>query len=111
MFILAPVTIKRAGKRVSDSVHHTVDVVEYIVVPKPEHRESLLYEPRVTIIVVGNLMSMLPAIEFDNESLRQANKIDDIYAKRLLTTELAAEYTATSQFSPQPLLGFCHIFP
>ena len=33
---------------------------------------------------------MLPAIEFDDESLGQANKIDDIFAKRLLTTKLAA---------------------
>ena len=78
---------------------------------RSKHRESLRYEPSVTMFVIGNVTSMLPAIDLDNELLRQADEIDDIFAKRLLTTKLAAKYTTTSQLSPQFLLSFCHIFP
>ena len=51
-------------------MHHTVDVIEHIVVPKPRDFESLRHEPSVTRFIMGNVTSMLPAIKLDDESLR-----------------------------------------
>lgn len=51
-------------------MHHTVDIIEHIVVPKTQDCEFLSYEPSVTRFIVGDVASMLPAIKLDDESLR-----------------------------------------
>ena len=45
----------------------------------------------VTMSVVGKLSSMMSTIEFDDESLREADEINDICSKRLLTTKLTTK--------------------
>ena len=79
------------GKFIRDSVHHTVYVVEYFVVPKAQNSESWCYEPSVTALVVGDVASMLPTIDLHDESLREADEINDICSKRLLTTKLTTK--------------------
>jgi hypothetical protein len=56
-----------------------------------QNSESWCYEPSVTALVVGDVASMLPTIDLHDESLREADEINDICSKRLLTTKLTTK--------------------
>jgi hypothetical protein len=72
-----------------DAIH----ILEHFIVPKSQHAISMLSQPTVTFHVTF-VERVLSAIEFNNQSLLAADKVDDIPADRLLSDELAASELA-----------------
>ena len=62
-------------------------------------------QPCITLLVVGNLVSMLAAIEFDNQTLFQANKIYNVTAYRFLPLEFQSHKAMRTQVIPELLFG------
>jgi hypothetical protein len=53
-------------------------------------------EPAITGSVVRLLISMMATVDFDDEPLFEANEVNDVRVKRLLTPELVASEPSVS---------------
>jgi hypothetical protein len=93
-------------KRFSDLVDHQPHILVHLMVAKTDHAIAAFQQPFRTarIIIDGILFEMLRPVEFDDETLGQANEVDDVGAERRLPTELVGIELPSSQESPQFLL-------
>jgi hypothetical protein len=82
-------------------LHDCIDVTEHVIIPKPQHNESLITQPPITISVVTPLSCVLPAVKFDNQSSFQTNKIDDVIAQWLLAAKLVSIDLPKAKLSPE----------
>jgi len=71
-----------------DHFHDSVNVVEHIIIPESQNHETLTTKPVIAMAIVIRLLSMLPAVHFDNQPCFQTYKIDDVVSQRLLASEL-----------------------
>jgi hypothetical protein len=73
-----------------DHFKHAVQVAINVIIPKAQNPEIGAREPRVTTHVARLMrrLVVLPAINFDDEPLAHADKIDDISLTRRLTTKM-----------------------
>ncbi len=53
---------------------------------------------------------MLAAINFDDEALFKADKIDNVWTNRLLSAELVTSKLAKPKVFPQDTFSICHVF-
>lgn len=68
-------------------LHHSFNVLHHVVVPESQNDETLSAQPSIALFIVLLLLSMLSAINLDNQSPLQTHEIDDLPAQRLLTAE------------------------
>jgi hypothetical protein len=73
-----------------DRLHHAVNIVKHVVVPKSQDGETLRPKPGIPLIVTLRLCSVLSTINLDNQSVPQTDKIDDILSQRLLAPKFVA---------------------
>ena len=86
----------------------TVPVLHDLVVPEAQNPESLTGEKsRADFITFG--VCVLPAIDLDDERMREANEVHDITADRLLSTKLGSSQLAAAEEVPHHFLGVRHI--
>ncbi|CAN5270596.1 hypothetical protein BH11PSE4_BH11PSE4_43640 [soil metagenome] len=71
----------------SYDVKHPVRVVQHFIIPEPQHAKPLFFEPLVAA-GIGFTVSVLAAVDLDDEALGQTDEIDDISADRDLSLEL-----------------------
>ena len=83
-----------------DDLHDALDVLEYLIVPEPQYRESLLPQALITNPVAFSIGSMLPAVQLDDDTRFKAHKIDNVTADRLLSSEFDALNLFGSQTVP-----------
>ena len=98
-----------------DSFEHAFRLIHHFVVPETQHSEPLPGQPRITFAIIGDLIAVLAAVEFDHQGAFETSKIDDVRAEWLLTLEFQAEEAVGAQEVPQTFLrdrlrlahGFC----
>ena len=78
---------------------HNAGFDERFVVPEPDHVESLRSQPGITIDVIG-IFSVFRAIGFNDQSLLEIYKIDDVPAEYLLPFEFEARQAVASKHRP-----------
>lgn len=88
--------MQSAGNRLKDSL----DVLHYVVVPKPWQSIVMLIEPTITDGIVL-AFRMLAAIDFNDEAAFAADKINDVGTDWLLANKFASAEQAGSQTTPQ----------
>ena len=66
-----------------DSFKHAFHPVQHIVIPEAQHRETPRHQPRITFVIIGDLIAMLTAADFDHQCTFRANEIGDIRAERM----------------------------
>ena len=101
------VAISGEGEFVQDRGQDAVGVLQDNVVPVPEHAVAVRFDdlgPRI----VGGVIRVLPAIEFDCKPRGAAGEVHDEVADRTLAGELLAKL-APAQPRPQPLFRFGRI--
>ena len=52
------------------------------------------------MVVVGTLLAMLAAIEFDNEAASQTDEIDDVAGDGKLSAKFVSAQSSVAQMSP-----------
>ena len=72
-----------------DCLDHTLGIQENIVVPEAQHAPSVFLEPGCTRLIVRTL-SMLAAIELNDELVRDADEIGNEWADGLLAAKFVA---------------------
>lgn len=94
-----------------DRLGNTVEIVEHLSVPDPEHAVALCFEPRSTPRVVRLLFGLivLPAIDFDDEALTRADEIDDVASERMLAAKAMNCKLVFAQLTPELSLAVGHV--
>ena len=84
-----------------------------LVIAKAEHLVAALGEPGGSpgVMLHGGRVLMLRAVEFNDESSREADEVDDVRAERGLAAKLVAVELAGSQVEPETLLGAGELTP
>jgi hypothetical protein len=75
------------------------------VIPVSQYPEALLYQPSAPLSIVFNLITMLSAVDLDDQVALETHEINNVWADRLLASELEAVQPAVTQSLPQSLLG------
>ena len=96
----------RGYQRGSDHRQRIIDPKQHIIVPKANHAISQLLETARTGFVVGLLIEMLAAIQFDDETRLQTNEIGIETIDPMLAAEFAAEQAAITKMLPEDAFGF-----
>jgi hypothetical protein len=81
------------------------------VVPKSQDIETLIPQPDISLNIVSYLLTMLSAVDLDDQSFFQTNKIDDVASQRLLAAKLKTVYLPESEFPPKQPLSVRGVFP
>jgi hypothetical protein len=73
---------------------------QHVMVPEPQHAIPQLPEPGRTFGIVGNRITVLPTIYFDNQFRLRANEIRDEAGNRNLPPKPEAIQLAAAQHAP-----------
>lgn len=73
-----------------DRLQHTVEIAVDIAVPEPEDSKTIVRKARIAFRVSYSMFIevVLPAIEFDDEPVLHAHKVDDESFARRLPSEV-----------------------
>jgi hypothetical protein len=64
-------------QRLSNAFQYTVDIFQNISVPEAHHFAAFFCDYPGTMLIVCNTLSVLSAVQFDDQSERRTVKIDD----------------------------------
>ncbi len=85
---------------------NALDVFENLVVPEAKHLEFLTFKPTGPLRVLLGSVGMLATIEFDDQTCREADEIDDIFAYGRLPAKLETIHSLIAQLVPEAFFGF-----
>jgi hypothetical protein len=76
-------------------------------IPEPDDAISLLLQPKLPLaIALGSfVVVMMSAVEFNDQTFRRAEEVDDVRADRRLTSEMGSFYRQFFQRTPQDSLA------
>ena len=92
----------------NDHLKHSIRVVEHLIIPEPQNAKPLLLKPLVSGLI-RFAVSMLPAIDLNDEAPFKADEINDVSPNRHLTLEFEALKSVGAQPIPKLPLGIRHI--
>ena len=92
---------------IQDRRHDALGFHENFVVPEAKHSESTFKQPRVTSGIACGFQ-MLAAVDFDDQSLVQANEVGDKGADGMLTSKSRSFDLMKAQVLPEPPFRFGH---
>jgi hypothetical protein len=81
---------------------HALEVLINIVIPESKYSEASPRELPVAFSVAPrmNIKVMLPAIDFDNETVLEADEINDVIILRRLATKMKTSVPPFAQMHP-----------
>jgi len=60
------------------------------------------------LVIIGDILSVLPTVNFDDQLLFDANEVGDIFRQWVLASEFVSRHLAHPQMSPEPPLSIGH---
>lgn len=90
-----------------NSFQNHLRTIQYVVIPKAQHGQTLRCQPLVTPVIISNMIAVLSTIHFDDHSTFKADKVDDIWPHGLLPLELQSHEAMGAQVVPEVQLGWC----
>jgi hypothetical protein len=94
-----------------NNLQHTLSIRERVVVPKSQHDKLLAAKPIIPHRIFFSLIGMLAAIQLNNQTVFEANEIDNIGTNRHLPPELVALQPSIPEQIPKRPLGIRHPGP
>lgn len=82
-------------QRVDNGVHHVVRIRERIVVPEPEQPKAECLECLRAAPVITALLSVLTAVQFDDQPMFDTTKISDVAVEWMLPPKFHARLRGT----------------
>lgn len=76
----------RGRKRQRDGFEHGVGVDKHVMIPEPDDSVSGSIEERRSSSILLDRLSMLPAIDFNNQLLFNAAKVHNVWPQRMLAS-------------------------
>lgn len=87
-------------------LQNTLQIAEYVIVPEAQHDETRRLEKLRSLRITVGSFHMLASIDFDGDTAIKANEIENVVAKWMLATELAAFELAVLEMSPKCAFRF-----
>jgi hypothetical protein len=94
-----------APERIKNRLQHRFLIAQHIVVPKPQDAETFRVKPSGSRFIIGLRVSMLPAIDLDDQSLRKAREVGDVSSNGSLAAKPEACELLSPQEIPEPSFG------
>ena len=88
-----------------DGLHNPVGIRKNIIVPKSDDPEPLLFQIKGPFLISVGPNRVLPAIDLDDQLLREANEIHNIAPHRVLPAKPVSVHLLVPQARPQPLFS------
>ncbi len=88
---------------------HRFLIFQHLIIPKPQNGKALRFQKCFTRCLIPGLFIVLATIEFDDQCLFQANKVNDIRTDGMLTTKLKCGKPFGPQMMPQAFFRVRHI--
>jgi hypothetical protein len=80
---------------------YTIRLLQRFVIPKPDYPEAFRFKTSCSLGIAGNLLGMLPAIQFHYQLLFNADEINDVWWNRMLSPKLESTEIAVLQLLPE----------
>jgi hypothetical protein len=84
-------------------------VAEHFRVPEPKNAVTFRAQPLVPLLITHRLDRVLPAIDFDNQSMLLTYEVDDERTDRYLPSKTQPGETMSTEHEPQEALGIRHL--
>jgi hypothetical protein len=97
------------GQRAPDNRFHLFKVVQDLMIPKTQHSKTTRFKPLCSKPVLLDLLPMLSPIHLDDQSGFQANEIEHIAPRGMLSAKFIASQLALTQMSPKTPFRFGHL--
>jgi len=91
-----------------DHLQHTLGAGQNIVVPEPDDSPAVIFEPSRSPRIVS-AVGMLAAVEFNDQTPLDADKIGEKDTNRMLATEFVAAQLPIAHQPPKAVLGIGHV--
>jgi len=88
----------------SNRFKHSLDVLEYFVVPVAQDREAARFERKGSSGIAIACTAVLATIKFDYDAPLEASEVEDEIAVRMLATKLAPLDLSAAKALPEPML-------
>ena len=93
--------MQRSPNRICDRI----PITKHVVIPKARDAKPFLLKPCSTIRIILAIERVLSAVEFDNESMFETNKVDDKSPQRNLAAKFKLTEAPTAKTLPDE--AFC----
>jgi hypothetical protein len=96
-----------------DPFEYRSEVVGNLGIPKPHHAISFAFKPELSFAIAscGVIITVMPAVDLDDEPLGRAEEVDDIGADGRLSPEVRALKREFLEHLPQLAFVGCRIGP
>ena len=85
-------------------LQHYFGLTQDVIIPETDHAKALGFEPGCSLRVARGTIRMLPAIQFDDEFLLEADEVHDIGRYRMLPAKFETGKVAISKELPKAQL-------
>jgi hypothetical protein len=80
----------RGSRRFQNCSQDTFEVGQHFIFPEAQDPEAVLLQELRSRVICRGLLGMLSAIDFNDQSIFNADKIDDVWSDRVLAAKLEA---------------------
>ncbi len=91
----------RTGEEFIDRAENFLKLREHLVVPESKHPVTPLHKKGAADFIFARPLSMLRAVEFDDQASFDRAKVGEVWPDRELTTKLGAAHLTVAQVMPQ----------
>jgi hypothetical protein len=91
----------RTGEEFIDRPKNFLKLREHLVVPESKHPVTPLLKKRTADFIFARPLSMLRAVEFDDQASFDRAKVSEVWPDRELTAKLGAAHLTVAQVMPQ----------
>ena len=103
--------MRRGRACLKDGFQDRLSLFQYLVVPEPQNAIAPRLQPSRTILVLGKTLGVLTSVHLNDQSLLEAEEIDDEGAYRMLPSKPMAGKLSPTKFLPEDPLGVSRVFP
>jgi len=83
-------------------LQHSIGLFQHDIIPKPNYPKAFRFKTSCSLAIAGSLLGMLPAIQFHNQLLLEADEINDVWWNRVLSPKLKSAEVTVFQLQPEP---------
>ena len=83
-----------------DFCHDAFGLLQHVVIPEAQDAVALVLQKQAALLVVGLLVGVLSAVQFDNQPDCRGGKIGDVTANDVLAAEFDAVQLSAAQAPP-----------
>jgi len=90
-------------------MNDVVGIFQHLIVPEPDHLESIRFHASCSLLIVDDACGMLSAVHFNDQLSLMRSEVSEVRTNRHLSTKSNSSNLPSSQARPKPLFGFGRI--